>query len=351
MNTNIDWLNVTTASPSFIDKQAAEQRQAELTKPLGALGRLEQVIIELAALQHTPRPCIDKVYISVFAADHGVAQENVSAFPQAVTAQMVKNFSRGGAAINILAKSLQASLEVINLGTLVELGSLANVIHSPLGPGTKNFCLQAAMDTDQLQDAMQAGWEAAERAQHAGAQLFIGGEMGIGNTTSATALACALLETAPALLVGPGTGLNKAGIARKSKVIHMALHRHPQRDDVLELLRCLGGFEIAALVASYLTCAHLAIPVLIDGFISSVAALVAARIRPDVQPWLLYSHRSAEPGHTLVLRALQAQPLVDLGMRLGEGSGAATVVPLLRLACALHNQMATFSQAQVSASN
>ncbi|MNN31269.1 Nicotinate-nucleotide--dimethylbenzimidazole phosphoribosyltransferase [compost metagenome] len=197
--------------------------------------------------------------------------------------------------------------------------------------------------------ALQAGRDSAQRAKAVGTQLFIGGEMGIGNTTAASALACALLDCPVAHLTGPGTGLNAAGVSYKALVIERALAIHgAQRGDALQTLFNLGGFEIAALVGAYLACAQEGIAVLVDGFICSVAALVAVRLNPECRPWLLFGHRGAEPGHRHVLETLHAEPLLDLGLRLGEGSGAALAVPLLRLACDLHGQMATFAEAAVA---
>lgn len=347
--TNSAWLSAPIAKLNETARGAAEQRQTQLTKPPGALGQLEALAIRLAALQGTPRPTLERVHIAVFAADHGVAAEGVSAFPQAVTAEMVRNFARGGAAISVLARQLGATLEVLNLGTVVDTGALAGVLNLKLGPGTANFANTAAMTHDQLARALDVGRQTAERAKHAGAHLFIGGEMGIGNTTSAAALACALLDAPPELLAGPGTGLDIHGVSHKVKVLRaaLALHRVPGLDDS-EILRRLGGFEIAALAGSYVACAQRGVPVLIDGFIATAAALVATRICPGSDQWFLYAHTSAEPGHACLLEALRARPLLNLGMRLGEGSGAAVAVPLLRLACALHNDMATFAEAGVS---
>jgi nicotinate-nucleotide--dimethylbenzimidazole phosphoribosyltransferase len=349
MTITIDWLNVPAAVPNEARRLEAEARQQILTKPPGALGRLEAIAIRLAALQDTAQPRVERVHITVFAGDHGVAAEGVSAFPQAVTGEMVRNFANGGAAICVLARALNATLEVINLGTVNNPGPLEGVKDYRLGPGTANFTQAPAMDEHQLACALAAGRHAAERAQLAGAQLFIGGEMGIANTTAATALACALLGHAPDCLAGPGTGLDAAGVARKSKVIQRALDLHyAHLGSPIAALRRVGGFEIAALAGAYIACAQMGIPVLIDGFISSSAALAAVRLRPGTENWLLFSHASAEPGHRLILEALDAQPLLNLGMRLGEGSGAATAVPILRMACALHNEMATFAEAAVS---
>jgi len=345
----IEWLAAPADTPDKTARQAAKARQAVLTKPPGALGRLEEVVIRLAGMQGTVHPQLERVHIAVFAADHGIAAEGVSAFPQVVTAEMVKNFARGGAAICVVAKAIGAELEVINLGTAHETGCLDKVKDYALGPGTANFSLEAAMTEHQLARALAAGRHAAERAQLAGTALFIGGEMGIANTSSATALACILLNETPAIMAGPGTGLDSAGLAHKVDVIQHALELH-MTDAVtpLEALRRVGGFEIAALAGAYIACAKMGIPVLVDGFISTSAALVATHLCPGVEDWLLYSHVSSEPGHRCMLDALGAEPLLDLGMRLGEGSGAAVAVPMLRMACALHNDMATFSEAQVS---
>jgi nicotinate-nucleotide--dimethylbenzimidazole phosphoribosyltransferase len=345
------------ATPNETVRNAALERQGQLTKPPGSLGRLEDVAVELAAMQGVERPSVDRAAIVIYAADHGVAAENVSAFPQAVTGEMVKNFARGGAAISVLARTLNATLEVVNLGTVNDPGEWPNVVRAVVAPSTANFAVEPAMSEAQLAQALQAGRESVMRAQEQGAQLFIGGEMGIANTTSAAAVACALLGATPKELAGPGTGLNHAGVAHKAEVIWRALElhgllpaEHEKRigENALTVLRCVGGFEIAALTGAYLACAQQGLPVLVDGYISSVAALVAVRYNPSVGDWLLYAHASAEPGHGRVLAALAAQPLLNLGMRLGEGSGAAAALPLLRLACALHNGMATFAEAAVS---
>ena len=349
MSLSIEWLNGSAAALDIEAQKNAQARQASLTKPPGALGRLEDVAIQLSALQGIARPCVDNVYIAVFAADHGVVKEGVSAFPQEVTAEMVKNFSRGGAAISVSAREIDAVMEVINLGMINDPGVLKGVINNPLGAGTENLSVQAAMSEDQLAAALDAGGEAVERAFSNSAQLFIGGEMGIGNTTAATALTCILLDESPEKLTGPGTGLSVEGVSHKVQIIQRAIKLHETHiDSPLEALRRVGGFEIAALAGAYISCAQRGLPVLIDGFISSSAALAAEKICPGIKDWLLFSHCSAEPGHRRMLEALEAEALLDLQMRLGEGSGAAIAVPLLRMACALHNDMATFAEAQVS---
>ncbi|WEK08645.1 MAG: nicotinate-nucleotide--dimethylbenzimidazole phosphoribosyltransferase [Candidatus Pseudomonas colombiensis] len=329
--------------------EQAEARQQQLTKPAGSLGQLEHLAVQLAGLQGRLKPSLEQLWIAIFAGDHGVVAEGVSAYPQAVTGQMLLNFVSGGAAISVLARQLGAQLEVVDLGTVTPDLNLPGVRHLNLGAGTANFTQGPAMTQAQGELALQAGRDSARRAQAAGAQLFIGGEMGIGNTTAASAIACALLDIPVAQLAGPGTGLNAAGVNHKAQVIERALAVHAaQRGDVLQTLFNLGGFEVAALVGAYLACAQEGIAVLVDGFICSVAALVAVRLNPACRPWLLFGHRGAEPGHRHVLQTLEAQPLLDLGLRLGEGSGAALAVPLLRLACDLHGQMATFAEAAVA---
>ncbi len=323
-----------------------------MTKPPGSLGRLEDIAVELAAWQGREKPTLERVYITIFAADHGVAEEGVSLFPQAVTAEMVRNFARGGAAINVLARQLDATLEVVNLGTVSEVEALPNVRDERVAAGTANFSKQAAMTIEQCATALQIGRNAALRAKAQGAQLFIGGEMGIANTTAAAAIASVLLATPPDLVAGAGTGVDSAGVKHKAEVIRkaLALHKLPVSEP-LEVLRCVGGFEIAGLCGAYIAAAQNGIPVLVDGFISSVAALTAARINPSVRDWMLFSHTSAEQGHQRVLEGLGAKALLQMGMRLGEGSGAAVAVPMLQLACVLHNGMATFAEAGVSEQN
>lgn len=342
------WLNPCKA----IDAQACEQaaaRQQQLTKPAGSLGQLESVAVQLAGLQGRVKPSLNQLWIAIFAGDHGVVAEGVSAFPQEVTGQMLHNFVSGGAAISVLARQLGAQLEVVDLGTITPSLNLPGVRHLNIGAGTQNFVNGPAMTQTQGELALEAGSDSVRRAIAAGAELFIGGEMGIGNTTAASALACALLDCPVAHLAGPGTGLNAAGVSHKTKVIERALVLHAsQRGDALQTLFNLGGFEIAALVGAYLACAQEGVAVLVDGFICSVAALVAVRLNPACRDWLLFGHRGAEPGHRHVLEALKAEPLLDLGLRLGEGSGAALAVPLLRLACDLHGQMATFAEAAVA---
>ena len=328
---------------------AARARQALLTKPRGALGRLEQMAVLLAAMQGKETPELTAIHMVLFVADHGVTDQGISAYPQSVTVEMLRNIIAGGAAASVLARQIGAKLEVIDLGCVIDSDLADGVVRVHLGPGTADLSRRPAMTPEQLDGAVRAGVESALRARDDGADIYLGGEMGIGNTTAATAVACGLLHLPAGELAGPGSGLGVAGVRHKVAVIERALLRHTEYlCDPWEILRRLGGFEIAALTGAYTACATLGMPALVDGYISTVAALSAVRLNPAVRDWLLFSHTSAEPGHRRILAALEAEPLLDLGMRLGEGSGAAVAVPLLRLACALHNGMATFEEAGVS---
>ncbi len=354
---SLGWMSQAAQAPCIDSQQAAHAHQQQLTKPPGSLGQLEAIAIQLAGLQGKVFPSIERIHISIFAADHGIANTGVSAFPQAVTGEMIRNFAHGGAAIAVLAKQLQAQLQVVNLGTAFEVEAIDGVDRRIIGPGTENFAEQPAMSEAQLANALNAGKESIDNIQPTNGQLFIGGEMGIANTTTATALAAALLQRPVAELVGPGTGINSATQQHKQQIIEQALQLH-QLDNItdfnsaalLNILRCVGGFEIAALTGSYLRASQQGIAILVDGFIATVAALIAIRLQPEVKEWMILGHQSAEPGHAKVLEALGLEPLLQLGMRLGEASGAACAVPLLQLACSLHSNMATFESASISQS-
>jgi nicotinate-nucleotide--dimethylbenzimidazole phosphoribosyltransferase len=342
----VEWWSETVAAPSQSARAAASDRQLQLTKPPGSLGRLEQLAMDFAGWQSRSDPRLDSIVIRVFAADHGVVAEGVSAFPQAVTVQMIHNFANGGAAIAVLARHLGASFAVVNLGTVVPGPELGGVVNVSLAPGSENFCKGPAMSEALARRALASGAEHAPAQAH----LFIGGEMGIGNTSAAAAVTSALLGLPAEETVGRGTGVDDRGLALKRGAVQRALDLHRANAlSAFDILCCLGGLEIAALVGAYIACAQRGIPVLVDGYICGAAALLACRLNPGVRAWLLFAHRSAEPGHRHLLAALSAEPLLDLGMRLGEGSGAAVAVPLLRSACRLHNEMATFAEAGVSA--
>ncbi len=335
-------------------KAEAQERQQVLTKPPGSLGRLEDVAITLASLYCDERPHIKKPLITIFAGDHGVVAQGVSAFPQAVTVEMIRNFVNGGAAISVLARINQAQLSVVNCGTAFDIDfgdDYDALISKPVAGGTADLSLQSAMSSEQLAQALSIGRGVIEQAKKDGVDLFIAGEMGIGNTTSAAALGCAYLSQTPAIMTGRGTGIDDAALNNKIKVIEQALARiDTSALTADQVLQELGGFEIAAMAGAYVRCAQLGIPALVDGFITTAAALAACKMNPDVLDWLIFSHQSQEQGHQHMLKTLAAKPLLNLDLRLGEGSGAATALPLLRQACALHNEMATFAEAAISES-
>lgn len=334
--------------PDQASLQRALERQTQLTKPPGSLGRLEGLATRLCALQSRDQSRLENIHVSIFAADHGIAEEGVSAFPQVVTQEMVKNFAAGGAAVNVLARQCQAVFEIIDVGLIQPVES-SRVIRRRAGAGTENFRHQPAMTSEQLVLALESGLEAVQRACAKRADLFIGGEMGIANTASASALAATLLGVPSIEITGAGTGLNSDQIRHKAAVIQAALEHHgAELTTPLQILRCLGGFEIAALTSAYVHAARAGLPVMIDGFISSVAALLAVNLNANCAAWFFYGHRSAEKGHAMVLQALHAEPILDLNMRLGEASGALMAVPILQMACRLHNEMATFAQAHIT---
>lgn len=310
--------------------QAARARQSILTKPAGSLGRLEEIAEWLAAWQGRHPPRAERIQIIVFAANHGVAARGVSAFPSAVTAQMVANFSTGGAAINQLSGWLGASLNVIPLA-----------LDTPTGDITQ----QAAIDEATCLDAWQSGMAAID----AKADLICLGEMGIGNTTIASALSAALYGGTGTDWAGRGTGIDDAGLARKTNAIDTALAVHGDHlRDPLEALRRLGGREFAAIAGATIAARHARIPVLLDGFACSAAAALLHAVRPDGLAHCLVSHNSVEPGHARLLEIIDQQPLLDFSLRLGEASGAALAAGLVRAAALTHNGMATFESAGVS---
>lgn len=342
----------TTSPSACLNTDAAQQARAhqqQLTKPAGSLGQLETLAIQLAACQGTPHPDIHQPAIVIFAADHGIAAEGVSAFPQAVTVEMIRNFARGGAAISVLARSQNIPLRVINCGTLSPVEPLESVQDARIAPGTANFRHHPAMSEEQLHRALNIGQHTISQLKQQGCDLFIAGEMGIANTTAATALSAALLQQPATHLTGRGTGIDDPTLAHKIAIIDQALAHHAScLTSPLAILQHLGGFEIAAITGAYLAAAQQGIPMLVDGFITSAAALIAVQHNPSVRDWMFFAHASAEPGHQHLMQALHARPLLDLDMRLGEGSGAASALYLLRQACQLHNHMATFQQAGVS---
>jgi nicotinate-nucleotide--dimethylbenzimidazole phosphoribosyltransferase len=310
------------------------------TKPRGSLGRIEQLGCTLAGIRGFVPQRLECVVV-VAAGDHGVAAEGVSAYPQEVTAQMVANFASGGAAINVLAREAGARLLVVDAGVAVPFEH-ESVRSLRLGAGTANLAEGPAMRDDECAAALAAGRALVEELGEVDVVAL--GEMGIGNTTSASALTAALLDVDPQSVCGRGTGLDESGLAHKVATVRRALAVNAGRDP----LTALGGFEVAFLAGVALGCSERRIAVLLDGFITGVAALAAARIDPAVREVLIASHRSPEPGHAVVLEALALEPLLDLGLRLGEGSGAALALPLLHASIALLRDMATFDGAGVT---
>lgn len=318
------------------------------TKPRGSLGRLEDLAAQIAAVRGTISPEPLRPTIVVAAADHGVAAEGVSAYPQEVTRQMLDNFAAGGAAVSVLARRVNADVVVVDAG-VIDASRHVSVRDARLGPGTANAVEQPAMRRDQAAEAIRRGNELAGELTSAGATVVALGDMGIANTTTASAICCALLGREPAEMCGPGTGLDAGGIEHKAAVVRRMLERNePDADDPLGVLAAVGGFEIAFLTGVALGAAAGRAVVVVDGFITAAAALAASRLAPEVVGYLVAAHRSPEPGHTAVLDALELEPLLDLGMRLGEGSGAALALPLVSAARDILVEMATFSEAGVT---
>src|SRR5450432_4866980 len=333
--------------PRWID--SASQRQLELTKPPGSLGRLEEVANRYAAIRESFAITASRPRIVLFAADHGVCAEGGSAYPQAVTAQMVLNFLRGGAAINALARAGSIELKVVDVGVATPLPISGDLISRRLAPGTRNFCEEPAMTHAEMSAALETGIQLACDSAMAGCDLLGFGEMGIGNTTAASAITAAVTKQPTEALVGRGAGADDAGMARKRSAIQRALALHAGNlGSPLGVLRCVGGLEIAAMCGFCLGAAARRLPVVIDGFIATAAAAIAVRLSSASRDYVFAAHRSAEPGHAHLLAILEQSPLLDLGMRLGEGSGAALAIKLVQAAVAAFTQMATFATAGVS---
>jgi len=320
-----------------------------LTKPPGSLGRLEELARRLAEITGKCPPEIREPVIFTLAGDHGVVQEGVSAYPQIVTAQMVENFLRGGAAVNVLARHVRARVVVADLGVAAPLPRDAFLRARKIAPGTRNMTVEPAMTKAQARAAIEAGADLVEDERRHGLDLIGTGEMGIGNTTAASAIVAALAHAPVEEVTGSGTGVDQAGRERKIRAIERAFAvNRPDAADALDVLAKVGGFEIAGLVGVCLAGAAHRIPVVVDGFIASAAALAAVNLAPAARHYLLASHRSAERGHRVVLEALELTPYLDLGMRLGEGTGAALCIDLARAAVKILTEMATFKSAGVS---
>ena len=325
------------------------------TKPQGALGGLERLALQVGLIQQSLSPSLDAPHVAVFAGDHGAAKAGVSAFPQDVTWQMVENFLAGGAAINVFARANGLTLKVVDAGVAHDFGAREGLIDAKVAPGTRNFIEEAAMSPAERDTAIARGAALARALAAAGCKVLGFGEMGIGNTAAASLITHHLTGAPLADCVGRGTGLDDPGLARKRALLAQAAARaglpaeiNGSSEHAQTVLAEFGGFEIAMMAGAMLGAAEAGMVLLIDGFIVGSAFLVAARIAPAIVDYAVFCHRSAEPGHQAQLQALDAQPLIDLGLRLGEGTGAALAWPLLRAAVAFLNEMASFESAGVS---
>jgi nicotinate-nucleotide--dimethylbenzimidazole phosphoribosyltransferase len=328
---------------------AARQRQDELTKPRGSLGRLEDLSCRVAGMLAMMPPVIGKKAVIVMAGDHGVVAEGVSAYPSDVTAQMVSNFLNGGAAINVLARHSGAQVVVVDMGVASELSPHAGLVIKKIACGTGNIARTAAMTRQQAEQAILVGAALAQAEIERGVNMLATGDMGIGNTTPSAAIAAALTGQPPTSFVGRGTGVDDEGLQRKRSAVERALQvNQPDPLDGLDVLSKLGGYEIAGLVGVILAGAAYHRPVVVDGFISTAAAMIAASLSPLATAYMIAAHRSQESGHDLMLAWLKLQPLLDLGLRLGEGSGAVLAMSLVEAACKILAEMATFQDAGVS---
>jgi nicotinate-nucleotide--dimethylbenzimidazole phosphoribosyltransferase len=345
-------LEKTCTAITAIDHEAAAATQRLLdgkTKPRRSLGRLEDLACKVAAIQRNARPPLPTKAIVVMAGDHGVAQEGVSAYPPEVTWQMLLNFARGGAAINVLARQAAARLIVVDMGVNGPAESIPGVLSRRVAPGTNNFTRGSAMTVEQTVQALEHGITIAQELASTGVDLIGIGEMGIGNTTAATALLAAFTGRPARGITGRGTGIDDDAFERKVSAIESALKANPPADKpALQILAELGGFEIAGLAGVVLGAAARKIPVLLDGFIASTAALCAARLAPRAADYVIASHRSVEIGHKVVLETLGCEPLFEFAMRLGEGTGAALAMHMVDAALHVLHEMATFESAQVT---
>ena len=328
---------------------AARARQDQLTKPQGALGRLESLSIQLAGITTQARPRFKQPAIITMAGDHGIARQGVSAYPAEVTPQMVLNFLRGGAAINVLARHVGARVVVVDMGVASDLPAHPDLVNAKIANGTSDFSVGPAMTRDEAERALQAGIEIATREISRGADILGTGDMGIGNTTPSAAITATITRRAVKEVTGRGTGVDDAGLKHKIEMIERALDvNKPNWADGLDVLSKMGGFEIGGLAGVMIGAAAQRVPVVIDGFISGAAALIAYTIAPSVQPYLIAAHRSVEIGHRAILNHLRVEPLLDLDLRLGEGTGAALGISLCIASAKILDEMATFADAGVS---
>ena len=332
-------------------KPALQQAINSKTKPLGSLGDLESIALQVGQIQHSLTPRLDRPCVLVFAGDHGIVNEGVSPYPQAVTAQMVMNFLSGGAAINVFARQHNVVLRVIDSGVNADFKHAANLVHAKIAFGTQNFLHAPAMTEIQCEQALTLGQAFVVKEMDAGTNVFGFGEMGIGNTSSASCIMSLLCDLPIAKCVGRGTGLSDAGLIKKTKILRKALQNHRlDNADTMQILKTFGGLEIAMMVGAMLGAAQHKAVLLIDGFIATSALLVAAKMQPNILQYCIFSHCSDEAGHRQMLDYLQVKPLLNLGLRLGEGTGAVLAFPLVQSAVNFLNEMASFESAGVSKS-
>ncbi len=327
----------------------AAARWDTLTKPRGSLGRLESLACQVAGISGQVRPRVTDRLVFVLAGDHGVTAEGVSAYPSDVTAQMVYNFVHGGAAINVLARHVGARVIVVDMGVNAELPAFPTLVSKKVRQGTHNFAQQSAMTPEEALVCVETGIELAEAEIKASHTWVVTGDMGIGNTTASSAIIAAMTGAPVEHVTGRGTGVTGAALAHKTAVIKEALDRHqPKAQDALDVLSKVGGFEIGGLAGIVLGAAARRCPVVLDGLIATAAALLAVGLVPGAREYLIAGHRSIEPGHAVALQALGLEPVLDLQLRLGEGSGGVLALPLLEAACRLLDEMATFGEAGVA---
>lgn len=329
--------------------KAAAERQLQLTKPPHSLGHLEAIANRLAAIQQTTTPRIESKRIYVVAADHGVTREGVSAYPREVTAQMVDNFLRGGAAINVLARNGGIEVKIVDAGVDADLSDREELLHLKAMRGTANFAVGPAMTRQQAEQCIDSGIKLAETAANEGVDLLGIGEMGIGNTTAASAITSVLTSNDPEAVTGRGTGIDDVHLARKAETIRKALRvNQPDRRDPVDVLAKVGGAEIGVMMGIVLGAAAERVSIVADGFISTSAAALAVTLCPHTRDYLFIGHRSCEPGHVALIEHIGESPLLDLSMRLGEGTGAALAMHVITAAAKLLSEMATFAGAGVS---
>jgi nicotinate-nucleotide--dimethylbenzimidazole phosphoribosyltransferase len=351
VNNMIQQIFERVASISPLDTEAMElarSRQQQLTKPAGSLGRLEDIAIQVAGITRQPIPIIKQKAVIIMAADHGVTIEGVSAYPSAVTPQMVHNFLQGGAAINALAQTVGAKVIVVDIG-VADAITHPDLLSRKVASGTANMALEPAMTRAQMLEAIQVGIDVCDAQLDHGIDLVATGDMGIGNTTASSAIAAVLLQKPVTLVTGRGTGIDEEQLAHKIQVIEKAIERNlPNPQDPLDVLMKVGGLEIAGLVGVIIAAASRRVPVVIDGFISGAASLVAVALNPLMSAYLFAGHVSVEQGHRLILEKLELSALLDLQLRLGEGTGAILAMSIIEAALHAHREMATFAEAGVS---